>query len=260
VNLPTSLTQVELIGAGSKDLASCSQTTAKISVNGELVIDSAQGASSSGGKNVTVAGGPPTGVYYMTGVSAPTDLTGSPTTNKMSTPMPDPLQNLAAPNMTGLPTDPSSRVIGGVTYYYPGIYDSSDPITGPATLVSGVYELQAGINGTGNITSGAGGDLLYVTGGSVTLTGLSLKPLTSGPYANLSLWQGPAVASGQPYDTNNLSMSGGGLAQVDGILYAPGANVSWTGSDSMTVQYLIAQGLTCSGSGSGQANIGGYSW
>jgi prepilin-type N-terminal cleavage/methylation domain-containing protein len=255
VSLPSSLTQTELIGAGSNDLTSCSGTTSKINVNGQLVIDSATSPSASGGKNVN-----PTSVYYYSPGGAPTDLAGSPSKTALTTAMPDPLQNLAAPNMTGLPTDPSSRVIGGVTYYYPGIYDASDPITGPATLTTGFYELEAGINGTGNITSGPGGDLLYVTGGSVTLTGLNITPLTSGPYANLSLWQGPAVASGQPYDTNNLTMSGTASAQVVGILYAPGANVTWTPSNSSpeTVQYLIAKGLTCSGSGSGVADIGGY--
>ena len=73
----------------------------------------------------------------------------------------------------------------------------------PCTLDSGVYILRSGISvTTGSLTSGPGGVLLYITGGtfSTALGALvDLSPMTTGPYAGLLLWQDKA-------DTTTLSM------------------------------------------------------
>jgi hypothetical protein len=236
----------EFIGTASGDLASCTSANPNLDVNGEVVIDSTTGPSSSGKQNVY-----PGSVSYVGSAGPPSDVAGSPPMTAISQPLPDLLGNLPSPNMSGLPTNPATQKIGSITYAYPGIYTIQ--LSGTLTLVSGVYELEKGIGG--NITSGVGGDLLYVTGGSVAPTGMNVWPLTTGTYAGISIWQGPAVDSGQGYDTNTLD-SGPGPTQIDGIVYAPGATFDWHGSASIWVGAILTQGLSCAGGGNGELNVG----
>lgn len=98
----------------------------------------------------------------------------------------DPYHNLTPPSTAGLP------VYSDGTYHGPGYY-TTKPLTlmsGTTTLATGTYILGDGITVAGNatVTSGAGGVLLYVTGGQISMTGnanVSLAPL-GGPETTLN--------------------------------------------------------------------------
>ncbi|MFI5036227.1 MAG: prepilin-type N-terminal cleavage/methylation domain-containing protein [Acidimicrobiales bacterium] len=244
---PSGIVPAEFLGSAGVNLASCNSNNPNLDINGQMILDSGSPPTVTGTKiNIY-----PGSVSYYNPGGSPADIAGSPPISSIAQPAPDPLKNLPAPDMSGLPTNPPTQTIGGITYAYPGIYTT--PLSGNLTLTSGVYELRAGISG--NITSGVGGDLLYVTGGSVSPTGMQLWPMTTGPYAGITIWQGPAVSSGLGYDTNALD-SGPGPTQIDGIIYAPGAGFNWHGNASLWVGALLTASLKCNGGGNGELNVG----
>lgn len=243
---PSGLVPAEFLGASGVDLKSCTSGNPSIDINGQLVIDSSSNPATGGKTNVYASS-----VYYVSSEGTPTNIAGG-TVTPISQPAADPLAGLPAPDTTGLPTNPAEKTIGSVKYAYPGVYTTA--LSGTLTLSTGVYVLQKGISGT--ITSGVGGNLLYVTGGTVLPAGMQIWPMTSGPYAGLALWQGPAV---QPYDATPIVSGGNDVVQIGGILYAPGAVVSYTaGTASWWVGALLTAGLSCSGGGIGELNIGFY--
>jgi type II secretory pathway pseudopilin PulG len=248
--LATGLVAAEFIGSTGVNLASCDSKNPNLDINGQMVIDSGTSPTITGTKTNIY----PDSVSYYGPGGVPTNIAAGVTPSPISQPMLDPLLNMPAPDMTGQPTNPPTQTIGSITYAYPGIYTT--PLSGTLTLTSGVYELEAGLNG--NLTSGVGGNLLYVTGGQVLPTGMQVWPMTTGNYAGLTLWQGPAVVDGiKNYDTTALD-SGPGPAQLGGVVYAPGAIFYWHGDASLWVGTLLTKGLTCLGGGSdnGQLNIG----
>jgi prepilin-type N-terminal cleavage/methylation domain-containing protein len=242
---PSGLIPAQFLGTGAGDLLSCPSGNPSIDINGNLVIDSTTSPSTSGKTNVNASN-----VYYVTSGGTPSNIAGG-TVAPISQPANDPLSGLGAPDTTGLPTNPAKKTIGSVTYASPGIYTTT--LSGTLTLSSGVYVLQNGLSG--NITSGVGGNLLYVTGGTVSPSTMSIWPMTSGTYAGLALWEGPAAA---PFDANVIGSGGNGIWQIGGIVYAPSAFFAWTGTPSYWVGALLTKGLSCSGGGNGELNIGFY--
>ena len=246
----SSLVPAEFLGSAGVNLRSCDSGNPTLYMNGEMVINSGEGPTVTGTKTNIV----PTSVSYYAPGGVPPDIGGGATLTPIAQPMPDPLVNLPAPNMSGLPTDPPTKTFGSVTYAYPGIYTKF--LGGTVTLMTGVYELRAGVGGT--LTSGVGGNLLYVTGGQTSLVGSRLWPMATGPYAGVTVWQGPAVVDGVPnYDSHAVAVgSGSSLTQVDGVVYAPGADFEWHGDASIWVGTVLSKGMTCLGGGNGQLNIG----
>ena len=243
---PTSgLVPAQFLGAGAGDLSTCSSGNPNFDVNGKLVMDSTTSPATSGKTNVYASN-----VYYVASGGTPTNVASGALTS-LSQPAANPLAGLAAPSTTGLPTNPATKTIGAITYAHPGIYTST--LSGTLTLPTGIYVLENGISG--NITSGVGGNLLYVTGGTVSPAGMRVWPMTSGPYANLVLWEGPAVA---PFDATSIDTGGNKTGQLGGIVYAPGATFSWHGTASFWVGALLVSNLSCSGGGTGEMNIGFY--
>jgi prepilin-type N-terminal cleavage/methylation domain-containing protein len=156
--------------------------------------------------------------------------------------VPDPLAGLPAPSSAGLPVDPAPQ---GSTYS-PGVYTTQFSPTG--TLSPGVYVLQAGFNLNGQQAVVGDGVLIYVTGGSFTVSGqatLRITAPTSGTYAGISIWQAAS-------DTNAFSIAGnGGASSVGGLIYAPGASsvTLGTGNGGLIIGSVIAPNVNAGGNG-----------
>ena len=158
----------------------------------------------------------------------------------------DPYKGLPAPSTTGLPA--RSGCTGGNAL--PGVYAAKLTLTGSGTctLASGVYVFQNGLSMTGTfkLTSAAGGVFLYIAGGSLSFTGsglVTLAPMTTGTYANILVYQNRT-------DTAAMTLSGSGsVSGYNGLIYAPAAPVTMTGSGGMTVASLMAGSLGRTGSG-----------
>ncbi len=158
----------------------------------------------------------------------------------------DPYKGLAPPSTTGLPA--RAGCAGGNAL--PGVYAATLSLTGSGTctLASGVYVLQNGLSMTGSfsINSAAGGVFLYVDGGNLSLTGsgtISLSPMTTGPYANILVYQNRASAAA-------MTLTGSGTVNgYTGLIYAPAAPVTVTGSGGLAVTSLMAGSISMTGSG-----------
>ena len=159
-----------------------------------------------------------------------------PAVTAYDTPIPDPFANLAPP----VGGTAQSGCPGG--HASPGVYDNTLAIgVGSCVLDSGVYMLRDGISiTTGSLSSGPGGVLIYITGGtfSTALGALvNLAPMTSGPYAGLLLWQDKA-------DTTTLRMGNLALFVLDGTVYAPTATLDFSNvSVDFKVGGVVAQSL-----------------
>ena len=137
---------------------------------------------------------------------------------------------------------------------HPGVYTStlSVGIFGSCSLDPGVYILRQGISVGlfGSLTSKPGGVLLYITGGAFEASfsrEIDLAGMSSGPYSGLVVWQDRS-------DTNTVSFTGSlGGVSLDGILYAPQAQVNNRLSLPLNVNGIVAQTLV---SQIAQMNIG----
>jgi hypothetical protein len=139
----------------------------------------------------------------------------------------------------------------GLGNQIPGVYKVVVGGAGGTTikLNSGIYILEAGINGVGNadIISNAGGVFLFNTldsypaaggaCGGLTLAGnavTSLAPMTTGVYANFTVYQDPACTAG-------MTISGNGTFNGSGTIYLPSASFTFNGQNAtLTGSQLIA--------------------
>jgi hypothetical protein len=157
----------------------------------------------------------------------------------------DPYAGLAAPTTAGRPAQTGCTGPAATQTAQPGVYASLFSITGSntCTLASGIYILQAGLNvGVGaTVKTGAGGVLIYITGGAFTVGGgasITATAMTTGTYAGISVWQ----AAG---DSSTMSFTGGGTLVFNGAIYAPTAQLSITGNaltpiaTSVVVQTIV---------------------
>jgi hypothetical protein len=158
-----------------------------------------------------------------------------PTSSSYSPAIADPYASVAAPSSaTARSGCPSGAAL-------PGVYAATLSISSSCTLASGVYILQAGLNITaGTVTNAAGGVLLYMTGGSFSVSStasVTLSAMTSGTYSGLAAWQAAA-------DTSTITFSNSGALSFTGALYAPKALVSHsTTAASHAVTKLVAQNI-----------------
>jgi hypothetical protein len=183
-------------------------------------------------------------------------------------PTADPLRALTAPDPTAYPVQAASPTSvsggsvtlpvntgGGVTLQ-PGVYRGGISISGNAavTLAPGVYILDGGgLQVSGNASLTGNGVLLYNTGGSaagsITLGGngtITLTPLTTGPYAGISIFQDRNV--NQP-----VQISGNGTLQLTGTVYAAAATIQLSGNGATAASTVgggfIASQVQASGNG-----------
>jgi Flp pilus assembly protein TadG len=134
----------------------------------------------------------------------------------------------------------------------PGCYTSiTRSGSGDLTLNPGVYYITGNINqgGSGDIT--AHGVLLYMENGSFDMNGsgsLNISPMTSGPYAGLTIYM-------DRDNTSMLRITGSGGSLFSGTIYAPSSNVILKGSGGT---FVVDSQIICSTSeltGSGDLNL-----
>jgi hypothetical protein len=159
----------------------------------------------------------------------------------------DPLAGMPPPSSAGLPVNPAK--VG--TTYSPGVYTGSFSPDG--TLSPGIYILQNGMSLAGNTSVTGTGVLLYITGGSLSVSGnatVNVSPPTSGTYAGISIWQ--AIS-----DASAFSISGnGGASSVSGLIYLPGVSSATlgTGNGTLLIGSVIAPNII--GGGNGNVCVG----
>jgi len=253
-NVPPAL----FVGLSGTNIAACNSRNPDLMVNGTLVIDSNSSSAitgGNGGKDNVYA----TSVnYYSQGgvPGAPGNLNSGTSTSPMSSPMPDPLANLVTPSTAGLPVYNSlasatakTVTVSGTTYTYvnPGVYNF-DLSGSNVILNSGPYIMNQGISGS--LTSGVGGDFIYLAGGSMNSSQLNLSPMTTGSYAGIGLWVPTSNST-----STSISL-GPGSYQIGGITYVPGGDFGWYGTPDIWLGALLSKSTSCSGGGNGQTNIG----
>ena len=160
--------------------------------------------------------------------------------------LPDPLRSLAAP---ARPTDGSCT--GSVCQ--PGFYSGTLSRTSNTTLNPGIYYLNNGISitGTASLTcagSCAGGVMLYIAGGSVTLAGgstINLPAPSSGTYKGIVIFQART-------DSNPVKIAGNAGSSTPisfgGIIYVPNSTqvTLATGTATLTAKAIVAQNIKVS--------------
>ncbi|MGA8087729.1 MAG: pilus assembly protein TadG-related protein [Terracidiphilus sp.] len=147
-------------------------------------------------------------------------------------------------------TGSGSLILGAGNYTIGGNFKTTG--SGAVTIGSGLYTVGGNLSLTG---SGAltGSSVTFYTLGSDTITGsgnMNLSAPTSGPYNGMLIYQPLS-------NTSAMALTGSGGDSVKGILYAPGAPVTLTGSGSMNVSLdMIVDTLKVTGSGS--VNVTNY--
>jgi hypothetical protein len=184
--------------------------------------------------------------------------------------MPDPMAGWAAPDVYSTPTSPDSggtapspdtkKLNSGTHTLRPGVFWGGLSITSTAdvTFEEGVYIMAGGglsVTGSGTV-SGQGvfvyntfdpENLLPSADGQCDVVNLrgganfSFTAPTSGSFAHTLLWQDPAC-------TDPISFEGGG-GGVTGVIYAPTAGVSLSGSGSLGAIQIVAKNVNVTGSG-----------
>jgi type II secretory pathway pseudopilin PulG len=169
--------------------------------------------------------------------------------------LPDPLRSLPPPDPSTLPTGGCS---GGVCQ--PGVYNSTLSRTSNTALNPGIYYLKNGMSITGTATLScagacAGGVMIFVAGGGVTLAGngaINLPAPSSGVYNGVLFFQADGRLGGPPIDTTEFKVAGNagsGVTNVlGGIVYVPASNqvTLATGSASLTAKAIVAQNIKVS--------------
>ncbi len=193
----------------------------------------------------------------LTGTQVAGGVSGTwPTLTTSATQQPDPFAGYPKPSTAGLglPISILPTPVGGVVTLVPGIYTVPISYAGnvKATLTTGTYILEAGMNGSGNMdfTNTAGGVFIFntltgypspgsgATCGGVQISGnaqgTSLSPLTTGPYQGLLFYQDPAC-------TQSFTISGNGSLSVSGTIYLPTAQFVLNGNNAkLTGSQVVA--------------------
>jgi hypothetical protein len=239
-------------------------TTGNGSINvtggGDVVVDS---SSSSGiqlnGKGTAVndpggilVAGPSPG-YGGGGTISPLPSANQPT-------MPDPLRFLPEPSVPAAAAAPTTDPSTGVITYYPGYY-ATDPKFGNNNYIlqPGLYYMGGGFSISGNASSsvssvpGSGVMIFIGPSGSLNVSGqgsVTLSPLPpgSGIYAGLTFFQSRS-------DSTMVQITGNGMFNITGTIYAPDATVSATGNGDALGSQIIAYQVQNKGAGGGSGAI-----
>lgn len=155
----------------------------------------------------------------------------------------DPLASVPTPTASGCVKDPN--LTGNTTKTIsPGCYKGLT-VTGNAalTLQPGTYVIKGTLTMTGNVSMTGTGVTLGLLG-STSLTGnvaLNLTAPTSGAYNGILIDQPSS-------NTNALSITGNAGSTLEGVVYAPGANVTFTGNSGSNVYAdWVVKSLTLTG-------------
>lgn len=141
----------------------------------------------------------------------------------------------------------------------PGCYNSFNVSNGTTVLSPGTYYLNdASIKLVGNEVLVGDGVTIILTGsnpGTIDMGGsssLQLTAPTTGPYANMVLIQSPNAATG-----NNNSINGNNGTFLDGAIYFPNGDLTFTGSSAGATQcaMIVAYTVDFSGNASIQNSL-----
>jgi Flp pilus assembly protein TadG len=256
---PSGLT-LHLNGSGSFNV-----TDSSGSGNAGIVVDS----SSSPAANII--GGAGTITAPSIGVVGTASGSGfQPTPTQGIQPVPDPLGYLMPPTPVTTTIGPNISLNGGNEIIPPGNYNNiAVGGNGTLTLESGTYFITGAftVGGTGGASvQQAGGVLLYFTcssggqivacasggqaGGSLSLGGtgsMNFSPMTTGPYANLTVFQ-------DRNDNAGMSLSGTPGLSLNGTLYAKDAALALNGTGGTIDSLIVVNSASISGHGSVTVN------
>jgi Flp pilus assembly protein TadG len=186
-------------------------------------------------------------------------------------PIPDPLRSLPDPDPVklGLPQrGTNTKAGGGILHLYPGVYVGGIAANGGAIIIlhanadgtPGIYDLQGGgltVSGPSTIMTAPGetaGVMIYndwtSSSDSINLSGsgiLKLLPPATGPYTGVVIFQKRGTLTNP---APKLTLSGTGLLQVTGTVYAAYAHIDLSGGSSGGVVggQIIADTMSLSGS------------
>jgi hypothetical protein len=199
-------------------------------------------------------------------------LLGGPPPVYYGAPVPDPLRFMPDPDPVklGLATRSTSKLTinSGTVDLYPGVYVGGIAVNGLANVTlhansdgtPGIYYLQGGglkLSNRAVVTTAiteTAGVMIYndwqASSDTITTAGMSsltLSPPASGRYEGLSIFQARGTPS-TPAPT--LTVSGTGMMNVTGTIYAAYANLTVSGgaSGSVVGGQIIVDTLTLSGS------------
>jgi Flp pilus assembly protein TadG len=182
-------------------------------------------------------------IYLAQSGSASSGLTASTSMITGAPQWPDPLISLPAPNASNAGTGVSVDD----TYAESGI-SSSVTLTPNTIYIVGGNGISLGGNRSITVQGSGtnGGVMIYLTGSNaaISLSGLSsvsLSPLSTGPYAWISIFQDRSDSSG-------WNVSPNATLSTTGTIYAPAANVAASNGATVASQ-IIASSLTINGSG-----------
>ena len=224
-------TDISITGSGTLTLSGCnmlvdSNSASAISDVGSAII-SAKSVGIVGGASITGSGSiSPTPVTGMTAVG-------------------DPLSYLPEPTIPGTCSSAVSFVGSGTYALGLGCYAGLSVVgSGTLNLSPGLYIFTGPVAFTGSITINGTGVTLYTTS-TMSMTGsgsMNLTAPTSGTYNGILLFQSRT-------DTSSISFTGSAGSNVQGIIYAPSAGLSFTGSGSGNFYAsIVTQSLTFTGS------------
>lgn len=193
-------------------------------------------------------------------------VNGSPNLEPYALKMEDPYANLSTSVPSGTScTNFNSHVTtsggngngngnngGGATYLTPGCYSNFNPGNGTYNLQPGTYYLNnTDLSLSGQTRLVGEGVTIILTGsspGSFTMSGESSVDLTApttGTYANMLLIQSPNATAG-----NNNVINGDNASALDGAVYFPNGDLSFTGSNTQAFQCAMVVGYTVEFTGS----------
>ncbi|MDD2486087.1 MAG: Tad domain-containing protein [bacterium] len=214
--------------------------------NGCLIINSTAGNAMSLNGNVTLS---TQGTYVVGNYQAWGNIHMAPTPLIGQNPSPDPLAELAAPSITGLPSFKGENIRGNrMITLNPGVYTGKLAIGGNAavTFNPGTYIFQNGIEINGNAAVTGSDVLIYNQGGPLSFTGntrINLTPPTSGDYAGISIFQAHT-------NNNTMTITGNADWSIQGTFYLPNAGLELQGNTSLIRSMIIAYRLSVIGNSS----------
>jgi Flp pilus assembly protein TadG len=231
-------TDISITGSGTLTLSGCnmlvdSSSASAVSDVGSAIISA---------KSVGIVGG-----YSIVGSGSisPAPVTGM-------TAVGDPLSYLPEPAIPGTCSSAVSFV-GSSTYALsPGCYAGLSVVgSGTLNLSPGLYIFTGNVSFSGSSIINGTGVTLYTTG-TTSMTGsgvMNLSAPTFGTYNGILLYQSRT-------DTASISFTGSAGTNVQGIIYAPSAGLTFTGSGSGNFYAsIVTKSMTLTGS----ANIQDYS-
>jgi Flp pilus assembly protein TadG len=158
---------------------------------------------------------------------------------------------LGDPGITGNRTTTIGPSVAGGTVCYTGLSVSG---SGTVTMTPGLYIINGSFSFTGSGEIDGTGVTFYfpAPGGSASLTGsgvLNISAPTSGTWNGILFYE-------DANNTNAMKISGSSSSTIEGIFYAPSANLTMTGSSN---SHIYADLVVSSLSMTGTSNFSNYS-